>query len=191
LPADMQTWWLVLLAAALGFALLVRALRSRVRPTRLSANREEAEARARRPPRSPHERFVHVLLRDVALSASPGGGWETVVAPDGVDVLEALWRAAHGEGDETISPAGIRVEVEDDVAVVTVPPPARVGEAYMAAVVRAPPAYFVLERGPDAAFVTEWRGETRTRLPNVRLPTSRDLLEVVRRAQAERRASAP
>lgn len=188
-------WFVVAVAAAASVGLVVRKFReTSPRGEVVRRDRELALARASRPPRRQHYQFAHVLLRDAAL-ADPRGTWDRVTSPrhefvrppsagrPGVgDFLVKLWIAARDDDEDAISPEGLRVDVDGDVAVVTLPPPARIAEAYMIALVREPPGYFVLERGASAAFVAEWRKDMRIRMGDVPIPTRRELVHAVRAA---------
>lgn len=182
-------WFVVAVAAAASVGLVVRKFReTSPRGEVVRRDRELALARASRPPRRQHYQFAHVLLRDAAL-ADPRGTWDRVTSPGqdlgrpGVgDFLVDLWIAARDDDEDAISPEGLRVDVDGDVAVVTLPPPARIAEAYMIALVRQPPGYFVLERGASAAFVAEWRKDMRIRMGDVPIPTRRELVHAVRAA---------
>lgn len=175
-------WAVVTVAATASVGLVVRKFReTRPRGEVVRRDRELAMARASRPPRRQHYQFAHVLLRDAAI-ADPRGTWDRVTSPGVGDFLVNLWIAARGGDEDAISPEGLRVDVDGEIAIVTLPPPARITEAYMIALVREPAGYFVLERGAASAFVAEWRKDMRIRMGDVPIPTKRELVHAVRAA---------
>ncbi len=184
---DLQLWLVTALLIALGVALLVRTIRGAARPlpspvARTVRGRGTEQSR---PPRAQHYRFAHVLLRDIAL-ADVATTWDAITDPGGRELLVDLWRSAKPKSDDAISPEGLRVEVDGEIAIVTLPPPARRTEAYMIALVRSPAAYFVLEKGERSAYLAEWRREMRVRFGDVPTPAKRALVTEVRALLAER-----
>jgi hypothetical protein len=185
-----RTWFWIAFAIALGLALLVRAFRRSGRHGEREGDEPtvgdgEHFVRERRPPRRQHYAFAHVLLRDCVLD-NPAGAFDAATLPGSGDFLVGLWLSAQDAKEPAISPEGLRVTVEGDIALIALPPPARVAEAYMVAIVRDPGAYFVLEKGLQSAFVAEWRRDSRIRMRDVAAATKGAFLASVRAALAER-----
>jgi hypothetical protein len=187
---DVAVWFGLVFAVGIALALLfreVRVSRQRKAPV-VRRDRELAIERASRRPRAQHYAFAHRLLRDAALD-DPEGTWDAVTKPGSGDFLVDMWIHAKPEDEDLISPEGLRVDVEGDIAIVTLPPPERLTEAYMIALVRrgaSGGAYFVLERGAESAYLAEWRKDTRIRMGNVAPPTKRELVAAIRAARGER-----
>jgi hypothetical protein len=186
---SLQLWFLLVFAMSMGLALLVRGLRGAGNPGPFRSQEDRDHVvRGRRRARHQHHAFAHVLLRDRVL-ADPAATFDAIALPGCGDFLVDLWSAARSDDEPFLSPEGLRVDVEGDIALVTVPPPARISEVYMIAVARNPGAYFVLERGEQGPFLAEWRRDTRLRLQEISPPTRRLFLAAVRGAIEERQRS--
>lgn len=170
-------FWIAIVGVSTACVVLVFRMLQRPRIPPRRDDRAAAIARSRRPPRGQHHAFSHVVLRDHVLE-DPESAWDDLTAHDALEELLVLWRDAGDHEGEKVSPVGLRVDIQGDigVALVTVPPPARVGEAYMIAVVRAVGAYFVLERGEAGAELVEWRRGVRVSLGTLKQPSKAELL---------------
>src|SRR5262249_33092840 len=130
-------------------------------PPRVLPPPPDDEPEGRSQPRQQHYQYAHVILRDLVLT-DPEAAFDRVTLPGSGDLLIDLWTAAHGLNprEERISPEGIRVHVEGDIAFISLPPPARGAEAYMVAVTRRG-AYYTLEKGDGGPAVAQWTQPSR------------------------------
>lgn len=176
---EVATWLGIGLATLLAAVLILRtyrAAKARHAPI-VRSDRELAKQRASRPPRLQHHAFAHERLRR-ELATAPDGGFEHLTRAD-EGFLVDLWTACAPPDEELIPPTGLRTTVEDDIAIVTLPPPARTNEVYMVAVTKSG-RYFVLERGEESAFLAEWHHDQRRRYGVVAPPSIREMFVAVR-----------
>lgn len=176
---EVATWlgigFAILLASVLIFR-SYRAAQARHAPI-VRSDRELAKQRASRPPRTQHHVFAQERLRRV-LATAPDGGFEHLARAEDTFLVD-LWAACAPSNEELIPPTGLRMTVEDDIAIVTLPPPARTNEVYMVAVTK-DGRYFVLERGEENAVLAEWVRDQRRRHGVVATPSIREMFVAVR-----------
>jgi hypothetical protein len=180
--SDVQTWIFLATVVFIGVMLAIRGFRGgRHRPPpRILPAPDDSEPASRSQPRPQHYQFAHRILRDIVLDR-PQAAFDMLTMPNCAEHLVNLWVAARSDDpkEPPIPPDGIRVYVEEDIAVVALPPPARVPEAYMIGVTRSG-AYYTLEKGIEGPFVGQWTKTSHTHFSSVRFATREKFLELVR-----------
>lgn len=177
---EVGTWLGIGVAIVVAVALILRSFNAQKKRNApiVRVDRELAKQRASRPPRAQHHAFAHQRLRDELLSA-PSGAFRRITEPDSSELLARLWVECPSEADDPIPIEGLRTTIDEGIAVVTLPPPARTHEVYMVAVTQ-DDRYFVLERGEDRAFLAEWARGRRIQHGEVPSPSIREMVVAVR-----------
>lgn len=139
--------------------------------------------------------IAHVTLR-TDVHRQPEAVWAALTGPSGADFLAMQWQNA-AEGGPSGVPHGLGVEgvfarAGWEILVIRMPPPEAPTEAFYVALARRPaqPAavgYFVLERGSEGCFCSEWRADgSRIRQDNLPAPTVDALLARLEQELAQR-----